>query len=160
MTIYHLIELLSATLGSIGFAFMFNIKGKRIIPAALSGLVSWGIYLICHLKMELPDFPSYIVAAAGLTLFSELMARVEKAPATIFLVVGMIPLLPGGSLYNTLHYAVASNWSAFTTSGIYTLSVSIAIALGIITMMSFFKVLFVIEKLILNYLDKLMINLE
>ena len=139
----NMIQIMSAFAGSVGFALLFNVRGLRIVFAAVSGLVSWGVYIICSRYLELNDFISYIIAAAMLTLFSEIMARLQKAPAAIFLVIGMIPLLPGGSLYRTLHFAVASNWTAFANTGVYTLMLSMAIALGIISMMSLIRTVMV-----------------
>ncbi|MDO4962247.1 MAG: threonine/serine exporter family protein [Eubacteriales bacterium] len=141
----HVIQLISACAGSAGFALIFNVRGGRIISATVSGFISWGLYLLFTIRFGLSDFYAYILASAGLALFAEIMARAQKAPATAFLVIGMIPLLPGGSLYLTLYHAVSSNWTAFGSSGIYTLMLAIAIALGIICMMSALKVFFVIE---------------
>ena len=47
-------------------------------------------------------FLSALVASMGVCLWSEGMARVRKAPANIFMIPGIIPLLPGGALYYTM----------------------------------------------------------
>ncbi|MDD5832326.1 MAG: threonine/serine exporter family protein [Clostridiales bacterium] len=149
----NLIQILSAVAGSVGFALLFNVRGPRVVFTAVSGLVSWGAYIIFSRYLELDDFISYILASALLTLFSEIMARLQKAPAAIFLVIGMIPLLPGGSLYRTLHYAVALNWASFAKTGVYTIMLSMAIALGIITMMSVIKTLMVSKTAIRHFVQ-------
>ena len=41
---------------------------------------------------------------------AELLARLLKAPATIFLVIGIIPLVPGGGLYYTMDY-IKGTWA-------------------------------------------------
>ena len=47
------------------------------------------------------DVPRFFVASVVLTIYAEILARVVKCPATLFLVTAAVPLIPGGSLYNT-----------------------------------------------------------
>jgi len=43
----------------------------------------------------------------------------------------VVSLIPGRALYQTMNYAVSSNFSGFVHSGMVTLSVAAAIAIGI-----------------------------
>ncbi len=43
-----------------------------------------------------------MIASMIVCLWSELMARKLKAPTNIFMIPGIIPLLPGGTLYYTM----------------------------------------------------------
>ena len=60
------------------------------------------------------------------------MAKYKKAPATIFLVSAIMPLVPGGSLYRSLSYAVDQKWHEFSMTGMNTLVIALAIAVGML----------------------------
>ena len=60
------------------------------------------------------------------------MARVNKAPATIFLTAAAVPLIPGGSLYYTMLGIVEKDSAAFSENGIAALTIALAISLGFV----------------------------
>ena len=126
-----LIQILMGFLGSVGFSVMFHIRGKRLVIASLGGLMSWTVFLL--LAGLLPAEPTrYFLASAAVTIYAEVFARVIKTPTTTFLVPSLIPLIPGGSLYYTMNYALNEQWPAFAAKAIYTLELAAALALGII----------------------------
>ena len=126
-----LIQILMGFLGSVGFSVMFHIRGKRLVIASLGGLMSWAVFLL--LAGLLPAEPTrYFLASAAVTVYAEVFARVIKTPTTTFLVPSLIPLIPGGSLYYTMNYALNEQWPAFAAKAIYTLELAAALALGII----------------------------
>ena len=43
---HEMIQLLVSFTGSLGFAVLFNIHGKKLWFAALGGCLSWAVYLI------------------------------------------------------------------------------------------------------------------
>ena len=78
------VQLMSAFLGSIGFAIILKIKGKQIVYAGIGGLVTWLIYLLTFEELH-SDFTCNLIAAVFVAVYAEVMARINKAPATIFL---------------------------------------------------------------------------
>ncbi|MEA4824497.1 MAG: threonine/serine exporter family protein [Clostridiaceae bacterium] len=132
------IQLLTAFLGSLGFALLFNIRGNKLLPASLGGLLSWGVYLLAGL-FTVSDPLRYLVAAIAFTLYAEILARVLKTPATLFLVSSAIPLIPGGSLYRTMEYAMQGDGASFGAWGLATLLLAASIAAGILLAMAVFN---------------------
>ncbi len=128
------IQLAAAFVGSFGFAVLFNARGQKLIWASLGGLLSWGVYLAVGVFYR-SDPTRYFIAALVLTIYAERMARRQRAPVTVFLVAGTIPLIPGGSLYYTMGYAVAGRWAEALHTGLATLLLAIAIAAGILACM-------------------------
>lgn len=128
------IQLAAALAGSFGFALLFNARGEKLVWASLGGLLSWGVYLAVGLVYR-SDPARYFIAALVLTIYAEIMARLHRSPATVFLVSGTIPLIPGGSLYYTMSCAVAARWSEALHTGLATLLLAIAIAAGILACM-------------------------
>lgn len=125
------IQILMGFLGTLGFNILFNIRGKKLILATLGGLISWGVFLA--LAPLLPgESIRYLLSAATVTLYGEVLARVEKTPTTTFLVPSMIPLIPGSALYYTMNYALKKQWSSFAHQAFYTLQLALSLAVGII----------------------------
>lgn len=128
------IQLLAAGAGSLGFALLFNTRGAQLIWATLGGFLSWGVYLVVYALWP-SDAVCYFLAAVVLTIYAEIMARLRRTPATVYLVAGTIPLIPGASLYRTMSSAVAGDGQAALRYGVTTLLLAAAIAAGILACM-------------------------
>ena len=100
-----IIQLLTGMLGSLGFALLFGLKKKYLLNAALGGLICCALY-------------------------SEVTARLKKAPSTLFFITSVIPLVPGGSLYYACSNAVIRDWEKAKYFSMLTLQYALAIAAG------------------------------
>ena len=131
MTLNDLIQILVGGLGTLGFSLLFNVRGRKLLFATLGGLLSWGAFLI--LENWFPSEPlRYFLSTAAITVYCEILARVEKTPTTTFLVPVVIPLIPGSALYYTMNYALNEQWRLFAAQAFYTLELALALAVGII----------------------------
>ena len=126
-----IIQTAAAFLGSIGFAIFFKMKGRQIVLAGIGGAVTWVVYLFMQHFVE-GYFVLYLAAAIFVGIYAEIMARVNKAPATIFLTASAVPLIPGGSLYYTMLGLVEKNEALFAESGVAALTIALAISLGFV----------------------------
>ena len=124
------LQLAMAFTGSAGFAILFQTKRSRIIPAAFGGFLSWGIYLLC-MHFTTHYFAACVIAAACAAIYSEIMARVEKTPATVFFISAVIPLIPGSALYYTVSNLVRGNRELAESYGVQTILYMVGIAVGV-----------------------------
>ena len=108
----EIIQLIVSFTGSLGFAALFNIHGKKLWFAALGGCLSWAVYLAVEFVTPSPYICGFWSTVA-ITLYAECMARVHKTPVTVFLVSATIPLIPGASLYRTMNWMMMRNWMNF-----------------------------------------------
>jgi len=60
------------------------------------------------------------------------MARVRKYPAICYLVISVIPMIPGAGIYYTTDHLVKGNMQACVSKGLETICVAGAIAVGIL----------------------------
>ena len=125
------VQLMSAFLGSIGFAIILKIKGKQIVYAGIGGLVTWLIYLLTFEELH-SDFTCNLIAAVFVAVYAEVMARINKAPATIFLTAAAVPLIPGGKLYYTMYGIVSENRQMVEENGTAAIVIALAISLGFV----------------------------
>lgn len=138
MTTYF-IQIFAAMLGSLGFSLLFNIKKDKLPFVLLGSGMGWSVYLLCyHFSSNL--FLTNMLASVFCTASAEFLARWRKAPATLFLLVHILPLVPGGSLYYTMRSFVLQDQAAFTMYGLNTLYVSAGIAVGILIVTSFIHI--------------------
>ena len=127
----------------IAIGIHFNVKGKLLIYSALGGGVTFFVFRIFDPlgNVAIQSFLASIVAS----IYSEALARIIKVPATTFLIISIIPLVPGSNLYYTMKHAIDNEMMNFLTSAINTLGIAGAIALGILLISSAFRFVTVIR---------------
>lgn len=130
---------ISAFLASLGFGFLFNIKGKNLWLAGVVGAVG-GICYKVALYFGCSELLSNFYGAIGLSLGSEILARRCKTPVTTFLVCALIPLVPGGGMYRTMLAAIRGNANRTLSVGLETLSIAGVLALGILLVSTVMRV--------------------
>lgn len=124
-----IIQLVTAALGSVGFALLFQVKSKLLPAAAIGGALSWGIYLLMFHATGSIFFSSGIASAAG-ALLAEAAARIWKMPSTCFFMPIMMPLFPGGVLYYTMDALLHDSTQA-AAFGLRTAQWALGISAGI-----------------------------
>ena len=140
MTFDEIIQVLAGFIGTLGFGVLFNVRGKRLIVAAIGGLLSWLLFILFN-KVVHNEPVAYFAVSVAISAYAEIMARVLKTPTTAFIITGLIPLIPGGSLYYTMAYAFESDINKFVSKAVYTLELAAALALGVITVTTIVKII-------------------
>ena len=134
-----LIQIITGTIGTLGFGILFNIRGKRLIAATLGGALSWSLFLL--LQLFIPSEPvNYFIVSLTTAFYCQLAAIRLKTPTTVFITTALVPLVPGGSLYYTMAYAFDTDMEKFLSRAIYTLQLASALALGIIVAAAIIKI--------------------
>lgn len=113
----------------IGFGLVFNIQGVGILICGLGGALGWFIYLVAQRLLGGDILPAFL-AAVGIAIYSELMARIRRCPVTGYLQVALLPLVPGAGIYNAMRYCVASQTDLFISTLLHTFGVAAALAIG------------------------------
>ena len=124
------IQMVTAFLGALGFALLCGLHKRHLLFAALSGMLTWGLYLLLQHFLQ-SAFLANLIASVFAVSLSEVLAHWRKCPATLFVVPAIIPLVPGGSLYYAMSYAVRNEVEAAGLYGRQTLVAALAIAAGI-----------------------------
>ncbi len=135
------IDFIFAVLSTLGFAGLFNIRGKNLIFAALGGGIGWIAYLACT-QNEVSVSLSLFSAATAVSIYSEIMARVLKKPVTVFALSAIIPLVPGYGMYYTMSEFISGNIEKAAYTGLETLINAGSIATGIILISSITRTFF------------------
>ena len=73
------------------------------------------------------------IGALVVAVIAEMLARRQKAPAVIFSLMGIVPLVPGAGLYRTMLALVLKDYADAMSIGVETMLVAAGIALAIAT---------------------------
>ena len=131
----QLIQILAAFAGTFFFSSLYNLRGAKLLVAGLGGMCTWSVCLAVTAATE-NEYFAFLLAAMLSNLAAELLARWFKTPTTTFVVPMLIPLIPGGSLYDTMGAAVARDWMQFAQKGQDTIFLSLSLAAGIMAVSS------------------------
>ena len=121
-----------------GFAVFLNGPRKTLFISGTVGMTSWIVYVLLR-RMGGDIMLSNFVGAYIAAIMSELLARKFKKPTIIFLVPGIITLIPGLGLYNTMYYALEGDFLEALKVGTNVIFASGAIALGSIVAASWYR---------------------
>jgi uncharacterized membrane protein YjjB (DUF3815 family) len=127
-----ILQTIFATIGTFGLAIGSNIKGWKLLFTSLGGAISWGCYLYA-LHQTHALLLSIFLGALAVSMYSEILCRIFKVPITVFVVCGIIPLVPGSVIYYAMVQYVQGSFSkalrltmqALLIAG--TISISIAV---------------------------------
>lgn len=132
------IQTIGAFFAVISFALVLELPKKYVVLAGGIGAAGWLAYLL-------------VVAAAGsvtaaaflstllVALASHVSARMFRAPVTVFLVAGILPSVPGASIYRSVSYVITNEPELSSHYLVQTLQISGAIAMAIFIMDSLFR---------------------
>ncbi|MFS8540587.1 MAG: threonine/serine exporter family protein [Tissierellales bacterium] len=125
-------QLLFAFISTIGFSILFSTPKDSIIKAGLVGSISWGIYFLSSNIFNISTVTSTLLASISVGIMGELLAKYNKKPATVFIIPGIIPLVPGAGMYYTMLELVEHNYYAAVDKGTENLFIAASISIGLI----------------------------
>ena len=106
MVIKIVANLACSFIGTIAYAVMFQVPRRFYIGCGITGSVGW------------------------------MMTVRLKCPITIFLISGIITLVPGAGIYFTAYYLVTNQLAMAAVKGLGAVKVAFAIVLGIVCIVS------------------------
>ncbi|MBE6584489.1 MAG: threonine/serine exporter [Ruminococcaceae bacterium] len=128
----------ATVIGVGGVALMFGVEKKHIMWGVLSAVICCVAYEVSLLLLW-PLFVASLVGSAVTAVYSYIMARVFKIPATFMIILGILPLVPGARLYYTMLGLVNSDMDMFYYYGQTALLIAAGLAVGIIAVTALFR---------------------
>ena len=129
----YITQIIMASLGALGYSLLFNVRSDKLLHTTIGGGFTWIVYIIIS---QFTDnvFICNMVSSSFATLYSELLARLKKAPATCYLIPSVIPLIPGGGLYYTMSSIISNDRLLFEHYFTNTIQTALGISIGIMIM--------------------------
>ncbi len=117
-------------IASIAFGVQFNIRIRHMIMAGIGGTLSQFIFLAFEFSGT-NEMLGYFFSAAAVSMYSEIMARKLHVPVNMYLVIGIIPLVPGGYMYNTMITLIGGDITTFSQMFFTAVGIAGSIAMGV-----------------------------
>ena len=128
-----LFEMVCVFAACLAFGVVFHLHGAKMLWAALGGALGW---LAFRLSQGASDITRYFIATVVVSAYAEWLARRHRAPASIYLVIALIPLVPGGGIYDTMEACMRGAAQEALATGMHTVGISGALAVGIVLVSS------------------------
>ena len=125
------VQLISCTAACVGFAYWFNVKGIQVMYAGIGAFFTWLAYALLY-NAGYSNFMATLVGSIFVAAYAQIMARINKAPATIFQTICVFPLGPGPNLYYMMYCIVMEEHEMAVSEAITLLVTCLGIALGFI----------------------------
>lgn len=128
-------QLAAAFLGTVAFSLLFDVPKKYYVYCGITASAGWCLYCVLTMYAELSITTASFFGTLLVVLISRCLAVKKGCPVTIFLIPGIFPLVPGGSIYWTAYYIVLGQGQAALDSGFSAIKCSFAIVFGIVTVL-------------------------
>lgn len=135
-----LLQVLGAYFGIISVAVIYGIDRKFFKFCGLCGASGWLIYLVLDYMTTSEPLRIYF-ATLAVALMAHIFARVLKAPVTVFLIPGILPLVPGLGMYRSVYNLIMVSNAMAGHYLLETLQSAGCIALAIFTMDTIFRMI-------------------
>lgn len=132
------VQTVGAFMAVLSFGLVLEVPRKFLGWSGLTGGVCWLVYILAK------DFSGSMIFAVfissiSVALMAHLLARRLRAPVTVFLVPGILPLVPGASIYNSVYHMIQNSREESMYYLAETMQIAGAIALAVFLLDSVFK---------------------
>lgn len=128
-------QIFAAFLGTVAFALLFGVPRNCYIFCGLIGGLGWLVYSVTCLGAD--ETFAVLLATMAVVFLSRLIAVRMHCPATLFLIPGIFPLVPGAGVYWAAYYVVTDRLMLAMQTGYAAAKTAVAIVLGIIFIFEF-----------------------
>jgi uncharacterized membrane protein YjjP (DUF1212 family) len=125
---------------TLGFCFQFHVPKKHWATASFAGACGFWLYQYGVLFLGYSAIFSSFLGAGLVALIAEIGSRAGKDATTLFIIPGIIPLVPGTGMYATMLYMLQSDFANTATMGARTLLIAGCIAVALITIASLTRI--------------------
>lgn len=126
-----LLHFIFGLLGTVAYCYLFHIPKRYYLSCGLIGGVGWLIYVLI-LNCGLDDTFAGLISTVFVALASRITSVYMECPSTVLLYPGILPIIPGGSIYETVYFIVANDTSAALMKGLTAIKITVAMVIGIV----------------------------
>ena len=131
-------QILAGFVGALTFSYIYRVPASQRMYAGAVGSLGWTISLSA--RQGGGELLGVFLAAIAVAVCSEVLARRRQQPVLVFLIPGVIPLVPGGKAYLTMLSFLQQDYVDAVVLLVSTILMAGAVAAGIIITSSTFRV--------------------
>lgn len=118
------IQFIAAFIAVAAFSINLEIPKKYIVIVGIVGALGWICYIVCD-EINFPITFSYFISALLVAILSIILSKLLNAVSTIFLIPGILPIVPGVAMYKMIYNLINNNlletvhyfWQAILITG-------------------------------------------
>jgi uncharacterized membrane protein YjjB (DUF3815 family) len=116
---------------SLGFGIITNIPKRTLLPAGITGALSWVVYLLMAGQTHGLILPN-LLAAVTIGLVANIAAIIVRAPVNVMYIPCLVSLVPGAIIYQSMQQFTLGHEGNATQGFIKTLTIAVALAVGFV----------------------------
>lgn len=147
-------QFLLALFATLGFAIIFRVPVSKIPVCIVVGACGWIAYLVSDYYFNSPVIGCFL-GACFVGILSIIAAKVFKDAGTIFVIPGILCLVPGARIFYTMEALLKNDLTEMGTVGLQTLLMAGAIAMGLLISGAITRVIRNLVKTTVTLKDKL-----
>ena len=130
-------------IGTLGFCILFHVPPRHMAPASIGGALGW-ITFVYFTGNGSSGIAACFLGACVISAIAEFFSRAGKEPTALFIVPGIIPLVPGAPLYYTMRGLLDNDFEVAAKLGTEALFMAGSIAIALLLVASITRILMVI----------------
>ncbi|PWK16332.1 threonine/serine exporter family protein [Tumebacillus permanentifrigoris] len=128
----HLLMLLLMTLlATIGYAVLYHVPKRAALWVGMVGMMAWLAQYVA-VQYGVSSVGAAFIGGLMVAVTSELLARLMRMPVIVFVVGGIVPLVPGSSAFATMREFVTGHDLEGLAKGTETFLIASAISAGLV----------------------------
>jgi uncharacterized membrane protein YjjP (DUF1212 family) len=132
---------LLAFLTTLGFCIQFHVPRRQMLPASIIGAFGFCLYEFLLLELSCSAVFACFMASGLVAVMAEFASRAGRDATTLFIIPGIIPLVPGTGMYTTMAYIMQSDFDKAATTGAATFFMAGGIAVAIVIVASLCRII-------------------
>ena len=131
-----LANMIGSFVGTIAYAVLFNVPRRFYLGCGVSGMTGWMLSKFVVEYTTLSSAVASFLGTMGVVLVSRMLTVRLKCPITVFMVSGIVSLVPGAGVYFTAYYLVTNQLTLAAQKGLESVKIAFGIVLGIVCIVS------------------------
>ena len=134
------IQIITGMIACGGFCILYNIRMPGLFICMAGGGIGWAVYL-CAKELGTSLLIAHFLSSIAISLYAEIMARIRKYPVFSYLIVALLPLVPGAGVYYTVEYLLQKDLSSSMLQWTDTAVTGGILAVGMLSVASIFRLI-------------------
>ncbi|MBK5247064.1 MAG: threonine/serine exporter family protein [Peptostreptococcaceae bacterium] len=137
------VHFIFSLIGTLGFCILFHVPPRHMAPASIGGALGW-ITFVYMSSNGSSGIAACFLGACVVSTLAEFFSRAGKEATTLFIIPGIIPLVPGAPLYYTMRSLLDNDFESAARLGTEALFMAGSIAMALLLVASVTRILMVI----------------
>ena len=131
-------HIFGATVCTVGLVLMYNLEKKSMFFAVFGAMIACSIFEF-YVFYNGNVFVGALLSALAVAFYADIMAHVLKTPTTVLIIPGIVPMVPGGLLFNTMLAVLDRRKESASEYGTRALLIALGLTVGIISATFIFR---------------------